>query len=175
VDYKPDDIEYAIENSYILREPYRRIDTFGVTLFKFIALSQLMDDISTTRIRVGQVEAQKPQIIKPNGYNEVTLEGFDKKARDFLNMLFEKGLEPAIFQYGFQFSRGEVSEELVHENIENVKHRILEQVRKDDDPMLAVIECVDNTWEVGLLKFSIDMIKKSSEINAFDFKRKGLL
>jgi hypothetical protein len=41
--------------------------------------------------------------------------------------------------------------------------------------MLAVIEGVDDAWEVCLLKFAIDMIGKSTDINVFDFKRKGLL
>ena len=175
MNYKPDDIEYAIENSHILREPDRRIDTFGTSKFKFIAISQLMDESSCVRIRSGEVEAQKPTIIKPSGYNDVELEGFAGKTQEFLEMLREKGLEPSIFQYGFQFKRSEAAEELVHEQLENVKDRVLEKARKEDDPMLAIIECVDDTWEVGLLKFSIDMINKSSEINAFDFKRKGLL
>ena len=175
MEYKPDDIEYAIENSHILREPDRRIDTFGVTRFKFIAISQLMDSSMGVRIREGEVEAQKPAIIKPTGYNDVELEGFAGKTREFIEMLREQGLEPTIFQYGFQFKRTEASEETIHEHLENVKDRVLETAKKEDDPLLAVIECVDDTWEVGLLKFSIDMIKKSSEINAFDFKRKGLI
>ena len=52
---------------------------------------------------------------------------------------------------------------------------MLEDVRASGDPMLAVMEGVDDAWEVALLKFSIDMIGKSSDINTFDFKRKGLL
>lgn len=175
MDYKPDDIEYAIENSHILREPDRRIDTFGVTRFKFLTISVLMDNAAAVRIRSGEVEAQKPTIIKPSGFNDIELEGFAGKSREFLDKLREQGMEPAIFQYGFQFKRTEASEEVVHDHFENVKGRVLEQARQDDDPMLAIIECVDDTWEVGLLKFSIDMIEKSSEINAFDFKRKGLL
>lgn len=174
MEFKPDDIEYAIEHSHILREPDRRIDTFGVTRFKFIAISPLMDDISSTHVRTGEMEAQKPTIIKPAGYNDVELDGFGGKSQEFIDMLRDKGLDPIIFQYGFQFKRSASHEELVHEPFDNVKDKVLEQAKTDDDPMLAVIECVDSTWEIGLLKFSIDMIQKSSEINAFDFKRKGL-
>ena len=175
MDIKPDDFEYAIEHSHILHEPDRRIDTFGVSRFKFIMISQLMDNVSQTRIRTGEVQAQKPQIIKPSGYNDVELEGFNEQANDFLEMLRSKGLEPAIFQYGFQFKRTDAVAEVLNEQFENAKDRVLETARKEGDPMLAVIEAVDDTWEIGLLKFSIDMIKKSSEINAFDFKRKGLI
>ena len=52
---------------------------------------------------------------------------------------------------------------------------MLTEARSIGDPMLTVVEGVDDAWEVALLKFSIDMISKSTEINAFDFKRKGLL
>ena len=39
----------------------------------------------------------------------------------------------------------------------------------------AVIRGVDDTWEISLLKFNMDMIEQSQGINVFDFKRKGLL
>lgn len=172
--YKPDDIEYAIENSHILREPDRRIDTFGSTRFKFIAISQPMDDVTSTHIRKGEVQANKPAIIKPQGYNDVELDGFGGKSEEFIEMLRSKGLDPVIFKYGFQFKRTESAKEVVKDKFELVKERVMEEAMREDDPMLAIIECVDNTWEIGLLKFSIDMIQKSSEINAFDFKRRGL-
>ena len=42
-------------------------------------------------------------------------------------------------------------------------------------PMRAVIQGVDDTWEISLLKFTVEMIEKSKSINEFDFKRRGLL
>jgi len=56
-----------------------------------------------------------------------------------------------------------------------VRDRVMADVRQTGDPMLAVMEGVDDAWEVSLLKFAIEMIGKSSDINAFDFKRKGLI
>ena len=43
------------------------------------------------------------------------------------------------------------------------------------DMFRAVIEGVDDAWEVSLLCFMIEMIQQSHEINIFDFKRRGLL
>jgi hypothetical protein len=37
--------------------------------------------------------------------------------------------------------------------------------------MRAVIQGVDDAWEVCLLKFTVEMIAKSRGINEFDFKR----
>lgn len=175
MEHSPDKIQYAMENTHVLREPDRRIDTFGVTRFKFTIISELMDSVGKIRVRSGEVEAQKPQIIKPNAYNNVELEGFEQKANEFLAWLKEKGLEPVFFQYGFSFRRTEANEELVTDHIENVKQRVLDAAYEKDDPMMAVIEGVDDAWEVGLLKFAIEMIEKSKKINKFDFKRRGLL
>ena len=41
--------------------------------------------------------------------------------------------------------------------------------------MRAVIQGVDDAWEVCLLKFTVEMIAKSRGINEFDFKRRGLI
>jgi hypothetical protein len=173
--HSPDSIQYAMETAVLLREPDRRIDTFGSTRFKFTMLSEPMDAVGQVRIRQGEMEAQKPQIIRPERMGEVELEGFHEKAGEFLDWLREQNIEPVFFQYGFMFKRGTVSEELVHDSMDAVRDRVLEDVRRTGDPMLAVMEGVDDAWEVCLLKFAIDMIGKSSDINTFDFKRRGLL
>jgi len=173
--HSPDSIQYAMENAQLLHEPDRRIDTFGSTRFKFTMLSEPMDAVGQVRIRQGEMEAQKPQIIRPESMGEVELEEFQEKAGEFLDWLREQNLEPVFFQYGFMFKRGRVTEELVHDSIETVRDRVMADVRQTGDPMLAVMEGVDDAWEVSLLKFAIDMIGKSSDINAFDFKRRGLI
>lgn len=175
----PDDIQYALETTRVLREPDRRIETFGDTRFEFQLISELMDRIGQVRIRTGVVEALRPRILRPEPYREIELEGFDEGARARLDSLIEKlreqGRNLAFLQYGFQFRRGQVHEEIVHEPIDEVRGRLLEEIRRTGNPALAVIEGVDDTWEVSILKFSFDMILRSHEINAFDFKRRGML
>lgn len=170
-----DTIQYAMENTKVLREPDRRIDTFSATSFKFAIVSELMDSVGKVRVRRGEMQAQKPQIIKPASYNSVELEGFDEKGRELLEWMNQKGVEPVFFQYGFHFLRTAVREQIFSENIELVKERLLEEASIEDDPMLALVEGIDDAWEIGLLKFTIDMIEKSQSINEFDFKRRGLL
>jgi hypothetical protein len=41
--------------------------------------------------------------------------------------------------------------------------------------MRAIIQGVDDTWEISLLRFTFEMVEKSHKINEFDFKRRGLL
>jgi hypothetical protein len=169
------DIQYAMEHTHVLREPDRRIDTFGSTKFHFVILSEMMDEAGKVIIRRGSVEAHKPKIIKPSHYSSVELEGFDDRAKELLDWLKSENMEPVFFQYGFNFKRTEVGSEVVTGAYETVKSEVLDKVHAEDDPMMAVMEAIEDTWEIALLKFSIDIIQKSQEINQFDFKRKGLI
>lgn len=177
--HSPDDVQYAMETTRVLREPDRRIDTFGDTRFEFLLLSELMDSTGQVRIRRGNVEAVKPRIIKPDGYSDVELEGFGDQARERFDRLIEKmrdsGHDLAFLNYGFRFKTSDVQEELLHEAIENVRDRILENARLEGNPAQAIIEGVDDTWQVSVIKFTIEMIGHSLPINQFDLQRKGLL
>lgn len=177
--HTPDNIQYALETTRVLREPDRRIDTFGETRFEFQLISEPMDRTGEVRIRTGEIEAMRPRILKPEPYRGIELEGFDAGARARLEALMERfrseGRDLAFMQYGFNFRRGQVQEEIIHESIDVVRDRVLEDIRRTGDPARAVIEGVDDAWEISLLKFTFEMILRSREINAFDFKRRGLL
>jgi len=177
--YSQDDIHYALETTKVLSEPDRRIDTFGETRFEFQLISELMDRSGEIRIRTGEVEAMRPRILRPSVYREVELEGFDPSARVRFDKLVEKlkseGKDLAFLQYGFQFKRGQVHEEIIHDTMDAVRERVLEDIRRTGNPARAVIEGVDDAWEISILKFSFEMILRSHEINAFDFKRRGLM
>lgn len=177
--HSPDNIQYALETTRVLHEPDRRIDTFGETRFEFQLISELMDRTGEIRIRTGEVEAMRPRILRPTAYNEVQLEGFDASARARFDQLVEKlrseGKDLAFLQYGFQFKRGQVHEEIIHDTLDAVRERVLEDIRRSGNPSRAIIEGVDDAWEISILKFSFEMILRSHEINAFDFKRRGLI
>jgi len=174
-----DDIHYALATTKVLHEPDRRIDTFGETRFEFQLISELMDEVGRVRIRSGEMDAQRPRIMRPEAYRDVELDGFDMKTRAKFDRMLEKfraeGRDLAFLQYGFRFRRGTVREEIIHEPIEHVRERVLEDLRISGNPALAIIEGVDDVWEISILKFSFEMIMRSQEINAFDFKRRGLL
>ena len=177
--HSPDDIQYAMESTRVLMEPDRRIHTFGETRFEFQLLSELMDSTGKIRIRTGEVEALKPQIVRPEGYSEVELEGFDDKARERFDALVAKmrsqGQDLAFLNYGFRFKRGQVTEEIVHDSMAAVRDRVMEDARVKGNPARAIIEGVDDAWEVSIFKFSFEMIVRSWAINRFDFQRRGLL
>jgi hypothetical protein len=56
-----------------------------------------------------------------------------------------------------------------------VINRTKRRVEAENEPLSAVIQGVDDAWEVCLLKFTIDMIERSSGGNIGDLRRRGLL
>lgn len=177
--HTPDDIQYAMETTRVLLEPDRRIDTFGDTRFEFLLLSELMDSSGEIRIRTGEMQAMRPRILRPEAYQEIELEGFGDKARQRLEALIRKlraeGNDLTFLKYGFQFRSGQVTEEIVHDSMDAVRERVMEEARRVGNPAQAIIEGVDDAWEVSIFKFAFEMIRQSWPINRFDLHRRGLL
>lgn len=170
-----DEITWALENSEVLYEPDRRIDTFGSTHFEFVLISELMDEVNQVRIREGKLVAERPQILRPDGYSDLQFEGFGEHAEAFAAWFREFGGDLSILKYGFTFAMKDLTESIVHEPMAAVCDRVVEDVRRKGNPMQAVIAGVDDTWDISLLKFNMDLIQKSQSINEFDFRRRGLL
>ena len=173
--YSDDDIQYALETTQVLLEPDRRIDTFGTTVFEFHLISELMDSINEVRVRSGNIEAARPLIVNPNAADNLSFEGFGSQADEFADWLRRQEGTAAFLKYGFNFKQRDIQESIVHDSIAEVRERVLNQVASANNPLNAVIEGVDDTWEISLLRFTVEMIQKSHGINVFDFKRRGLL
>lgn len=165
-----------MQQTRILYVPDRRIDTFGETRFNYRLLSEPLDEVGTTRIRSGWVEAAKPRILRPADLVGIETEGFSEQAAAFFEWMEQHGAAmKALFQYGFRFSRTEVMSETVHETLPHVADRVQAEALASGDAYRAVIQGVDDAWEISLLRFMTEMIQQSHEINIFDFKRRGLL
>jgi len=170
-----DTIQYAIENTQVIVAPQRRIDTFGDTSFRFYLVTELMDQVNQVRVRDGRLHAERPQIITPGHIQRMLVEGFGDKAEEFAGWLRENAPQLAILKYGFQFRKTDISNEIVHDPLEDVVGRLRERVEASDDPLSAIIQGVDEGWEICLLKFAADMIQDSSGGNLGDFRKRGLL
>ena len=167
---------YAVEQTRVLYVPDRRIDSFGETNFNFRLLSEPMDSVGQCRIRSGTVEAHRPRIIRPSDLTGVELEGFTPQAAQFFEWMKSRGIAlRALLRYGFRFTRTAVHEELVHEDIREVGDRLAQEALHSGDAFRAVILGIDDAWEASLLRFMIEMIQQSNEINVFDYKRRGLI
>jgi hypothetical protein len=170
-----DDFQYAIENTRVILAPERQIATFGSTSFRFYLISELMDQVNEIRVRDGRIHAERPQILTPEHYSRLLLEGFGEKAAEYAEMLRHRMSTMAVVRYGFQFRKTDVVENRVRDTMEAVVERTRRQVERSEEPLSAVIQGVDDAWEVCLLKFTIDLIERSSGGNLGDFRKRGLI
>jgi hypothetical protein len=173
--WSEDNFQYAIENTTVILAPQGRIATFGHTNFRFYLVSELMDRANQVRVRDGRIHAERPQILTADHVSRLLLEGFGEKAERYLEQLRERAQKIAVLRYGFQFRKTDVTERTVHDSLASVIEQTKTQVERSDEPLSAVIQGVDDAWEVCLLKFTIDLIEKSSGGNVGDFRRRGLM
>src|SRR6202040_1424451 len=172
---KEDDFDYAIENTQVILAPEQQIATFGTTSFHFYLISELMDRVDQVRVRNGKIHAERPQILTPEHFSHLLLEGFGEKAQHYVDQLRENLRNMAVLRYGFQFRKTDVTEETLRDSIGSVINRTRSRVENANEPLSAIIQGVDDAWEVCLLKFTIDMIERSSGGNLGDFRKRGLI
>ena len=170
-----DDFQYAVENTHVIVAPEQQIATFGTTSFRFYLISELMDQANEVRVRDGRIHAERPQIVTPDQYARLLLEGFGGMAQQYVDAVRERMRNIAVLRYGFQFRKTDVTEDRVHDSVEAVVARTRSMVENANEPLSAVIQGVDDAWEVCLLKFTIDLIARSSGENLGEFRRRGLL
>jgi hypothetical protein len=170
-----ENFDYAIENTQVILAPEQQIATFGSTSFNFYLISELMDRVDQVRVRNGKIHAERPQILTPEHYTRLLLEGFGEKAQLYVDQLRERMHNIAVLRYGFQFRKTDVTEETLRDSIDAVITRTKRNVENANEPLSAVIQGVDDAWEVCLLKFTIDMIERSSGGNLGDFRKRGLI
>jgi hypothetical protein len=170
---KKDDFDYAIENTHVIVAPEQQIETFGSTSFNFYLISELMDRVDQVRIRNGKIHAERPQILTPEHYCRLLLEGFGEKAERYVDQLRDHARNIAVLRYGFQFRKTDLNEQTLRDSIDAVTNRTKRRVESANEPLSAVIQGVDDAWEVCLLKFTIDLIGRSSGGNISDFRKRG--
>src|SRR3982750_9174 len=138
-----DDFDYALENTRVILAPERQIATFGSTSFNFYLISELMDRVNQVRIRNGKIRAERPQILTPEHYCRLLLDGFGEKAQRYADQLRDHLRNVAVLRYGFQFRKTDVTENRFRDSMESVIARTKTCVQNSGEPLSAVIQGVD--------------------------------
>lgn len=163
-----------MENTRVLVAPDQAIQTYGQTSFRFSLVTEPMDEIGRVRLRRGVIHAERPRILAPQYISRLLLEGFGEKARDFGEwMEQQKGFH--VLRYGFSLKKTDLSEQVLGETKESLLERLSDELRRNDDPMGALIEGIDDAWEVCLMKFTMDLISRSAGENVAEWQRRGLI
>jgi len=169
------DFRYAMESTKVVVHPEKAIETFGSTSFRFLLVSELMDEVNAVRIRGGRIEAERPRIVSPHHFRKMLLEGFGDSAREYADWVEENPQAFKVLRYGFQFKKTDMEQNVVHDSLETVVGRLKDDLASWNDPTAALISGVDDAWEVCLLKFTMDLIQRSSGENMDEWKRRGLI
>jgi len=169
------DFNYAMENTRVVVAPRGVIETFGTTSFRFLLVSELMDDVNAVRVRGGSIEAERPRIVSPHHFKKLGLDGFGEGARDFADWIEENADQFKVLKYGFQLRKTDIQQSVLHDPIADVLGRLEAEMQAADDPKSTLISGVDDAWEVCLLKFTMDLIQRSAGENIGEWKRRGFI
>ena len=158
------DFWYAVHHTNVVQGPSRALETFGETRINYRHLAELPDDPGKIRVREGRLEAHKPAIITPEAYVQDMMEGFGEQARQYLEFL-KQHEELRILQYGYKLSQEAFSEQVVTDSMEAVTARVVADVSATNDAFAAVIQGVDDPWDVSLVHFFWLHVNASAPVN----------
>jgi len=171
---RPDDFQYAMENTRVVIRPAQSIETYGQTSFRFHMVTEPMDEAGISRLRKGMIHAERPRILAPSHLSRLIVEGFGESAREFAEWM-EARADFHILRYGFTLKKTDLSEQLVRKPPGDLLSGLEEEIRREDNPLDTLIEGVDDAWEVCLMKFTMDLIRTSAGENMSEWKRRGFL
>lgn len=169
-------IRHAIQNTAVLRLPSQSLATFGTTNVDYYLLTRPvyaeMVQGQETVIREGKVSAQRPQIVTPSYLTR--LEGFGDNARKYLDLVMrEYGPHAPGLLYTYKNHPKETS--IVSDGLAVVAGRLNELIDREGNRLAAIIQGVDELWDVSLLKFIRELTEGSLRSNLAELGSRGLL
>ena len=165
---------YAAKSARFIVEPSHRLETFGNTLVNYHLVSELADRPGKVRIREGRLEAHQPRVIAPH-FVPTEMEGFGEEAREYFEFLRQTEERLRILQYGYHLKSDNFSEQIVTDRLSVVTERVKAEVVASQDEFAAVIQGVDEPWDVALVELWLREIRRSAGTNIRELDEKGLL
>ncbi len=165
---------YAARKARILIQPSHELETFGNTLVNYHLISELDDYPGKVRVREGRLEAHQPLVIAPN-FSEVTMEGFGDEAKAYVEWLKANEENLRILQYGYCLKTDNFSEQIVTDSLAAVTERVKADVLASRDAFAAVLQGVDDPWDVALVELWRREVHRSADKNIRELGEKGKL
>lgn len=170
------DFKYAIDNTSIVLQPRKTLETFGNTLVNYHLVAEIPEHPGKIRVREGRLQALKPVIIIPDiDAMETEMEGFGEEAHEYVKWLKENGENLRILQYGYTLKQEAFSEQVISDTIEAVLERVVNEVKASNGAFDAVVRGVDRPWDVSLIKLFMQLAEASISNNIRDFEREHAL
>ena len=168
------DCWYAVRHTKVVHAPSRALETFGATRVNYRLVAELEDDPSKVRIREGRLEAHQPLVITPH-LAAIETEGLGDEAKAYLEFLKENEKDLRILQYGYHLKSDNFSEQIVTDRLSVVTERVKSEVVASNDKFAAVVQCVDDPWDVALVELWLREVNRSAQGNIDDLQKSGKL
>ena len=165
---------YAARQVKILLSPSHMLETFGSTIVNYHLISEIADRPNKIRIREGRLEAHQPLVITPN-FSHIETEGFGDEARAYLEFLKENEKNLRILQYGYHLKSDNFSEQIVTDRLSVVTERVKAEVLASNDKFAAVVQSVDEPWDVALVELWLREVNRSARHNIRELDERGEL
>ena len=165
---------YAAKSARFLVEPSHRLATFGNTLVNYHLVSELDDHPGKVRIREGRLEAHQPLVITPH-FQESEFVGLGVEAREYFNFRKENEGRRRVLRYGYHLKSDNFSEQIVTDRLSVVTERVKTAVLESGDKFAAVIQCVDEPWDVALVELWLREVSRSAGDNISELQKSGKL
>ena len=165
---------YAAKSARFLVEPTHRLETFGNTLVNYHLVSELPDHPGKVRVREGRLEAHQPLVIAPH-VADVEMDGFGDEAKAYLEFLKENEKNLRILRYGYHLKSDKFSEQIVTDRLSVVTERVKDEVVATNDKFAAVVQCVDEPWDVALVELWLREVNRSARGNIDELQKSGKL
>ena len=163
---------YAVHKMRIIVSPRHRLETFGNTLVHYHLISELDDYPGKVRVREGRLEAHKPLVITPD-FSDVDVEGFGEEARAYIEFLRHTEKHMRILRYGYHLKSDNFSESVVTDSIRTVTDRVRSEVESRGGAFSAVLQGVDDPWDVALVELWRREVERSAQMNIEELQRNG--
>jgi len=165
---------YAAKSARFLVEPSHQLETFGSTLVNYHLVSELDDHPGKVRVREGRLEAHQPLVITPS-FAPIETEGLGDEARAYLEFLKETEQHLRILRYGYHLKSDNFSEQIISERLSVVTERVKQEVLASNDKFAAVVQCVDDPWDVALVELWLREVARSAKGNIEELQKSGKL
>lgn len=172
-------IDYVVRHTHVVRPPRQTLATFGSTTVRYhLVCEPVYADLDfpgrrdESVVREGTVRAERPQVVTP--YYLSRVEGFSEHANKFLEELTrEYGPHAPGLLYTYKNEVGGTS--IVSGGVTEVSNRIRARLDKEDERLAAVIQGVDELWDVSVMKFIFDLTNASVPTNVSELQSRNLL
>jgi len=161
----------TIKKTEVIKPPRQPLSTFGQTEIEYFLVSDLVQFPDRCRLRYGDLIAKKPMIISPETMME-RFEGFGlegKKYGDWFLKSFGDELRGLQYKFTNDLRGSRLERASPHELIDRINSRL----DFDSTRPVTILKGPDESWQLSLLKFIVEMSARSFHGNLQELNERG--